>query len=327
MSGGWAAAANPQPFWESDDGRTALGENGYRSVVELHNCCRCGCDVGEDWEEPLNLPVRDFTVCVLTYGDYTHLAHRCLSSIAATLSEGSRNVGDFRVGMNEVSQETLELVENWAEQVWSAYSIPTYLFHPSRNVFKYPLMRQMLHGRRWPRRRYVMWFDDDSFLLEQPDWWSRVDDAIATADMIGQTQWFRPLQGNQWEWIKLQPWFNPEVGLPQEVQGEPCIQYVQGAWWVIRHVILEQFDWPIKELRHNGGDSMLGELIRHQGLRMAEFNEGICPNASDDGVSTMAERRGYSEELLGFDFASGEQRNTDHQDFKIRVQIVGNAAG
>jgi len=149
---------------------------------------------------------------------------------------------------------------------------------------------------------------------------SRVRDAIRAAEMIGQSQWVIPAHGNQWEWVRSQSWFNPNSDPPWMIKGRPHFRFCQGAWWVIHAEILHRFDWPPPEFRHQGGDSLLGELLRQQGLRLGEFTEAVRVNADARGVHSAAPRRGRKERHHGADYRPGMVYSTNHQDF--RAQIV-----
>ena len=52
---------------------------------------------------------------------------------------------------------------------------------------------------------------------------------------------------------------------------------------------------PNPEFGHGSGDTQLGELRRHQGLRLGEFTEGVRVNADAHGVHSAAPRRGLDE--------------------------------
>jgi len=153
-------------------------------------------------------PSGQFSVCVLLYGDYPDLAKRCLGSIETSLDEGQTLVHDFRIGLNAVAPGVFEYVARWAQDIAGNRGLPVYLFVPPHNVGKCPLMRRMFYQRSIPLARYVMWFDDDSFLVPTPGWWQRVAEMISRADVIGQTGWGMPIRGNQWEWVCSQPCFN-----------------------------------------------------------------------------------------------------------------------
>lgn len=264
-------------------------------------------------------PFMDFSVCVLLYGDHASLAARCLNSIA---SGTVRRVRDYRVGLNAVSAETRNFAYAWAEERRKA-GIPVYIFETPINRYKYPIMRRMLYTEPpIPKPAdLIMWFDDDSYLTnEDPDWIDKVYEVASTHDVVGQYGWEMPMQGRQWNWIMSQMWFNETVGPPQPGKSNrPAFRFVQGAWWVARRAFLAAHNYPWPELRHNGGDSMLGEMCRHVGAKMARFDEGVRINADADGNHSKATRRGdTTDERIGAKY-DGTPLDTSHQQFLIQI--------
>lgn len=269
------------------------------------------------------------TVCVLFYGDHFDLASRCLNSIGAALPVGHAHVDHFRLGLNAVSIETREFVDHWARCQHGQYGIPSIIYEMETNQYKYPVMRKMFHKDedRFPLSEYTMWFDDDSYFeacgpAESEEWWWKILSLMSKFDMIGQNYWVMPVQGKQWEWIKTQPWYNPDVGTPKLFRGKPVFRFVQGAWWVIRSSLLIKLDWPIKELRHNGGDSLLGEVLRHQRCVTGKFYKGVRINADSQGRHSKALRRGHSENRVGWDY-DGTPLSTTHHDFPYQRLFIG----
>lgn len=264
--------------------------------------------------------MKDFTICVLFYGNYPALARRCLDSIKNGIRMDA--VLDIRIGLNEPCKETAEYVFDTAKDLDTTVSIWTC----PTNAYKYPLMRRMFYGHHEPAK-YLMWFDDDSYLTTiDPLWIDRVRNAIEPVDMIGQNGWHMEMVNDQWYWIIKQPWYNPAAGYPMtmvrrtesdpygRMQERPSFVFCQGAWWVAKRDMLFKHDWPWPELKHNGGDSMLGEMIRQQGYKTAYFDEGVRINADAFGHHSKSPRRGYSEKRLGY---YGHNSNPDlrHQDF------------
>jgi hypothetical protein len=171
----------------------------------------------------------------------------------------------------------------------------------------------MVHDRENPVADYVMWFDDDSYLTQEPDFWDRVKAVMVNSDMIGQP-WVLAMQGDQKKWITAQPWFNPELGLPKSGKFSFC----QGGWWTIRATCLRELNWPVPELCHCGGDSMLGEAVRQKGYSVNKFDYGVRINADESGSHSSASRRGHTERVVGSRF-SGEPLSREHQNFKTEV--------
>lgn len=262
------------------------------------------------------------SICSLFYGDHPKLAQRCLTSISESLQSGNSYVQDFRLACNAVTEDTRQIVRDFALRAWEDHRIPSRIFYAG-NVFKYPIMRRMFYAHE-PLAPVTMWFDDDSYFDPIPPtkWWREIWVQLEEADMLGQL-WLMPIQGNQWEWIQSQPWYNPDVGKPhKKYRGGPCFEFCQGAWWVIRSKILKQHDWPLAEIRHNGGDSMLGELLRHQGFRLGRFYGNVRINADDQGRFSKSKRRGMSEKRVGWNY-SGKPLDTSHQVFAYDTELVG----
>ena len=265
-----------------------------------------------------------FTVCVLCYGPHTSLAVRCLESLRAAIQQGAGWVQDIRIGLNDVAPETRAYVQEWACGL-SAYGCNVYVFDPGRNVYKYPLMRRMFHDRSQTPELgdMVMWFDDDSYLEPvSAAWWKQLAILCDTHAMVGQ-RWRMPVQRNQLAWCASQPWWNPRIGPPVPVlhagRTQQCFEFCQGAWWVLRSDVIRRLNWPIPELRHNGGDSLLGEVLRHCELPVARFDRGVRINADDKGAHSRAKRRGYRDpHHVGADYA-GQPLSTSHQQFDCRV--------
>lgn len=267
------------------------------------------------------------TLGILFYGDYPQLAQRCLASLRPALASKSP-VQDIRIGFNAVSDRTRRYVEAWGrEQARRPCVVRTFTPEGNVNVGKYPLMRRMIGLSRCTTvlptpEELWMWFDDDTFLSPfREDWWSQVLAAAARASMLGQL-WKMPLQGNQWAWVQSQPWYRAEVGLPPVVRCchgkcDRGFRFCQGAWWVIWTSLLFRFDWPCLDLHHNGGDSMLGELCRHQKLVLRQFDVGVRINADAQGRHSKSVRRGLHQGRVGWNYA-GQPLDRSHQDFVCR---------
>ena len=263
---------------------------------------------------------------LLLYGQYLHLAVRSLSSIEASLFEGRNYVSDIRIGMNDVHWETDGYVMRWAEQVYRLYDIPVMLYRTAANVFKYPLMRRMFHDLEHPLSEFAMWFDDDSFLEYESGWWAKVASNLVDADMLGQVNWYIPMDEQRWLLVQSQPWFNEEVGLPPESKhmgGRRCFRFCHGAWWVMSRRVVWKYDWPTLQLRHCGGDSLFGELCRHQNLNTVFFAEGYRLNADDRGENDKSPRRGYTEPNLGTDFSPDRPVDLSHHSFQVFKTVIG----
>jgi len=258
------------------------------------------------------------SVCVLLYGHHTDLAKRCLGSIEAALPSPDL-IQDFRIGKNGVSESTSEYVREWVGRVHLKTRIPCITYAPFGNVLKYPTMRRMFFDDKNPLADYTMWFDDDSYIDGGHNFWSDVVNIMKSFDMVGQ-HWYKGFIGRQRDWIKTQKWaIYPEVEASK-------VRFCTGGWWTIRSRILHEFDWPFKAIRHKGGDMILGELFRQQGLRMGQFCRGVRINADAEGGHSKAARRGYSanngiEMEVGYNYA-GNPLSEDHQKFELWREII-----
>ena len=230
-----------------------------------------------------------FTVCALLYGDYPHLAKRCLDPLIHLMA---LNDVELRVGMNEVSKETSDFVRynQWQPKIFEAMP----------QIFKYPMMRRMFYDDPITTD-YVMWFDDDSYIKVKDcdNWLSSVENAMANCDMLGSVYTI-PYGNDQKEWCKTQPWYNNKP-----LRDKP--KFATGGWWCIRTEVLNRFNWPAPELKHCGGDVALGILLDQHDLRLKHYNQGVAINANAEGKESAAQRRGASrtEKPIGKGFTSG----------------------
>ena len=239
-------------------------------------------------------------VCVLFYGEddvALPLAQRVLNG---PMRELARHNVEFRFGFNAVGKETRAYVQESIAQVFHAATC----VEPEQNIFKYPMMRRLFYDRPLTAP-LTMWFDDDSCLA--PDcnvdsWLPRVTRLLETYAMIGSLYRQR-LLGNQAEWIKHQSW---ATGKPVS----PYVKFITGGWWTIQTNVLQRFNWPVPEIRHRGGDVMLGALCDQQSLPIAHFRDKVWINANTAGVESKSPRRGFDEKPVGFFYNSAAQALT-----------------
>jgi hypothetical protein len=226
----------------------------------------------------------DFTVCALFYGDYPHLARRCLTSLEALHNTGQVRL---RLGFNTVTGEARELVDR-------AIPYAEYVVDSPINLMKYSVMSQLFHSKPL-ETSLVVWFDDDSYLREPADaaaWLDLVRQVIQSADMIGAR--YRYMRGgrhglteNQIAWVKSRSWYGGK-----DFPGNYQLFFAAGGWWTIKTAVLQKYQWPDLDIIHRGGDVMLGELIRQQDLKLVHFNHGVAINADEQGRESKAARRG-----------------------------------
>ena len=147
------------------------------------------------------MDVNGFTVCVLLYGDHLPYAKRVLGSILATATVPL--VRSLRVGMNAVSADTRQ----WVYAQLRAHACLSLVYDSQENRYKYPMMRRMLYDPNDPViTPWVMWFDDDSYLAGNPDWWETAYQVAQTAELVGEA-WRIRLQPAQITKISQQPWY------------------------------------------------------------------------------------------------------------------------
>ena len=207
-----------------------------------------------------------FSLCVLLYGDYPQLASRVLRTLLE-LPDWSY-IQDVRLGLNAVSAATEGVVAEFCGQ--RRASVPVRLWRPERNVGKPPLMRRMFYDV--PLACRVMWFDDDSYLgpTSDRDWWKAVRRASETTAVLGAIHTIRQ-RGRQWQGIQQQPWYR---GKP--VSSRTRFRFATGGWWVADSEFLRRHDYPFRACRHDGDDSILGELCRQQDAVLQAFPRLQC---------------------------------------------------
>jgi len=264
-----------------------------------------------------------FSVCAMFYGDYPALANRLLLSL-----EQHDYVQDFRFGLNQVSDDTRKCIEDWAVRKMSRH--PVYLYEDSKgtNLGKYPLMRAMLRDR--PLGRDIMWFDDDSYLdaCVTVDWWLKVRELLESFTQVGALHRITQ-QGKQHNAIRQQSWFNDKP-----VHERHTYLFATGGWWAANSAFLLEWDYPFPALYHNGGDSILGELIRQQDKKIYNFAEGIqchCESCQRRGIAQdksvvhinvggRAGRRGIGVTGENYVWRDGNpQPALQHQRFELKV--------
>ncbi len=206
-----------------------------------------------------------FSVCAVIYGDHLPLAEKLLKSL-----ETNYHVKDFRIGLNGVSAATREFVHSWAAR--QSRSQPVFIFEEVNqfNVGKYPLMRHLI--RYDNPADLIMWFDDDSCVDPQAgaDWWEAAHRAAQASIQIGAIHVIAQ-RNRQHEVIKAQPWYRKKP-----INRRSRYTFATGGWWVAQTHFLHKWDYPFPALHHNGGDSILGELLRQQGHKPRSFSRLQC---------------------------------------------------
>jgi hypothetical protein len=234
----------------------------------------------------------DVCVCVLFYGtdDYCYsLAQRVLNRPMRQLADLG---AEFRFGLNAVGAPTRELVMSFAEKTGAAIT------ESSVNIYKYPIMRRMFYEKQL-HASATMWFDDNSFISPDADaarWLQRVLNQLSSCTMLGSV-YTQGLVGKQPEWVRNQPWFaGKEPG--------PYVKYAAGGWWTIQTEALRRLDWPTKNVKHHGGDVMLGEALKQQDMLLCHFRDDVMIQANANGLESAQKRRGFDAAPVGFDYAT-----------------------
>ena len=264
-----------------------------------------------------------FTVCAVLYGDYEPLARKLLESI-----RDNRHVRDIRLGLNATGDATREYVHSWAAR--QLLQQPVYIYQPreNANVGKYPLMRQMFcHGNVADR---IMWFDDDSYVDPSAglDWWDRANAVSANQVQVGAIHSIMQ-RARQHEVIVQQPWYTRKP-----INRRHRFKFITGGWWVGKSDFIRKWDYPWAALYHNGGDSILGELMRQQKKALASFPGGQqCHCESCDkhnnkynapvvhiNVGGRKGRRGIGVRDENYIWSDGNPTpSLDHQNFELEV--------
>jgi len=227
----------------------------------------------------------DVTICVLLYGDFPDYAARCLNSIFNHVGADG-----IRVWGNAVEQRTEALLDGFIDR--GLLRIENVVLS-SVNRCKYPVIREFIFNEDYQvRTNYMMWFDDDSYVATtHPDWLPTVMSRAKRHDVTG-SPFTCSLTANQKRWARAQPWYRDKP-IPMRTL------FAVGGWWVARCSTFRAFNWPLPELRHNGGDVVLGELMHQNNLSLGRYSAGVKVNADWDGVEAKAERRGYREPPIG----------------------------
>jgi hypothetical protein len=267
-------------------------------------------------------------VCALCYGDHPELAERVLGSIVGSLPAGLD--AELRVGCNRVSAATAAVIARWLSR--APVPAATFAEPAGRNVGKYPLARRLLYGpdqtvlppRDVSPGALVMWFDDDSFVTGGAAFWPRALHAIRDADLVGVPYYYvnrgQGLDRGQRTAIARQPWFAGTALPPKHP-----VRFPQGGWWLGRLDFLARWNYPFPALFHNGGDVLLGELLRQRG-RFADHHWGVVTNADALGRESKARRRGLDTRPLWSDSAPATDERALH-DFRVVVTRYGAETG
>lgn len=231
------------------------------------------------------------TVYVLCYGDYLRLHRRLFDSLVRHLPKDDARVV---VWGNELGSASREYIASSLQRFECSW------FHAhDGNMPKYKVMRRLWHENQEtaPDTPWILWLDDDTF-ISKPDWWNKVKAFIGSHEetqYVGQLWYVHHLPG-QWDFIKEAVWFKgkePEMLPTRKGTLKPGVRFATGSYVWLRADTMRQLDWPDLRLNHNGGDTLLGEAVRQQGIPRRHFDYGVLVN--------KAKRRGLSEKPAGSD--------------------------
>jgi hypothetical protein len=215
-----------------------------------------------------------------------------MHSLARYLPPGEAKVV---VWGNELSQRCAKMISAtmgaFEEHWWQAYE---------GNMPKYQVMRHLWHENpeTVPTTPWVLWFDDDTHIVA-PDWWEKtrafLEAKKAENICYAGFKWYKHHEPGQAEFIEAAEWYKgvPWEQCPTRRKGvrKPGITFANGAYFWLRSDVMRQINWPDPRLVHNGGDTLLGEAIRQQGLPFHELKYGVKGND--------ARRRGRSDTPAG----------------------------
>ena len=276
----------------------------------------------------------DSAACVLLYGDNLPLHQRVLRSVLQGLPEPV----ELRIGLNAVGQSTLEFLSQnlmcfgghdrpsvaqlaamHTDYPWNGYwsqgagRLTSVFTVENVNSLKYPIMRLMFHTSQLFHPQWWLWFDDDSWFTEidqNQSWqapaapgraWAAIERAMDESEGYFGKPLYCAWEAGQFDWVRARGWYRgmaPEL-LPH---GKFGATFAAGGFFGVKHCLVDLLDWPPEEMRHNGGDTMLGEALRQQGIRVHALDCAAGGIRVDDG-----KRRGYSEPPTG-SLAWREQR-------------------
>ena len=229
----------------------------------------------------------DVAIFCLCYGPHMDLHERLFNSLKRSVPKG---VWVFP-WLNEVPEGTINIFGSHESRNWQLRNM-----YSDRNEPKYKVMRKLFHDQALQSAitpfKWFVWFDDDSHVIKD-DWWEKTTNFLAEHEKenvcyVGQT-WLWHWRPGQWDFVTRAKWYKNKP--PELIKGRPGIKFATGAYWWLRTDVVKLLDWPDERLSHNGGDTLLGEAIRQNGLPRHNFSYGVKVND--------ARRRGRSDKPAG----------------------------
>lgn len=216
-----------------------------------------------------------FTVCTCFYGgapgnetyastktgvhSYYDLHKRWLDGFLATTP---LDRVELRIGLNGVGADSEKLIYGLPKEL----SIGVY--GPNENIYKYPRLRMMLYDDDNPiTTEWVVQIDDDADFI-YGNWVDLLEPMMIQgiqrgARCFGEHYMFF-LRPNQLAWHKKRYWWKGRDPIKYK-SVLSRVDFITGGWWAMRFADLKELNWPDPELRHNGGDVMLGSAMYQQG--------------------------------------------------------------
>lgn len=235
-----------------------------------------------------------FTLFLLMYGDYVEMHRIVLTSLMETTTPDRVEI---RIGSNQLCDPSKALVEHFVR----TGRVSVHYCHPD-NQKKYPVMREMFHDPARPiTTPYVIWLDDDTVTNVNPDWLELLADKIVQEHPKG-ARLFGPhyrwvVSPAQMAWIRQAEWYD---GRPlqddagREVPNGNRVHFATGSFWALATEMIQKQGIPDLRLGHNGGDWIVGLMVRCGGGKLAGFS-----NKKNVVNWSAFERRGYRENPLG----------------------------
>lgn len=230
-----------------------------------------------------------FTICMVMYGsDYFEMQKKALTSILSTIPAKHRQI---RIGTNALGPQCL----NWLRSLQASGDVQVLIVH-EENHFKYPVMRELFNHEA-PLDQWVLWFDDDTIADLNPNWAYDFAKAIpelpARCGAAGRVLYSR-LSPTQRAYYATRPWWRGrQLQLPsrgESVNGENVF-FLHGGWWAMRTSVIRELDIPDPQLKNNGGDICIGEMLHQNSYAIAHLTDLVRISS--------APRRGESQPHFG----------------------------
>lgn len=237
---------------------------------------------------------RPFSAYLLLYGDFYDLH----DAILTDLQHRAPPQMDLTVWCNQVCARTLARLSK----------VKCTVVESKDNVPKYPAMRWMF--KKGVRHDWILWLDDDTRIMAE-DWWAKTAPLLGRKDAyyVGQC-WTCGDVANRAAFIQSSSWYRGKP--PALIKNRPGVEFAIGGYWWLRKSIQQLIDWPDPRLRHCGGDTLLAEAVRQQGLPFTHFAYGIK-------VQQKVSRRGLSEQPAGMNGYIPPPTVIDESRLKISV--------